>query len=100
LKSVVIEVCGTMLLDVYTDDPTLSVMVIDWDTEGHEPGDCYVHNVKDGDQERLVLVVPGYPTLLLDKMPESTRQAVLQTANDLLTPPSTHDTDRCTRRIG
>ena len=82
-----------MLIDVYTDDPDLSVLVIDWDTDGHEPGDCYVHKVKDNGQERLVLVVPRYPTVPLNKMPESTQLAVIQTATDILTATPTHDTD-------
>ena len=61
MKTVVIEVCGSMLVDVYTDDPVF-VLLVDWDSEGYEPGDCYVRQVKDGDQDRLVLAVPGYPT--------------------------------------
>jgi hypothetical protein len=85
VKTVVIEICGSMLLDVYSDDP-LFVLLVDWDSEGYEPGDCYVRQVKDGDQDRLVLAVPGYPTTPLAKMPEATRRVVEQVAIDLMTP--------------
>ena len=92
MKTVVIEICGSMLLDVYTDDPVF-VLLVDWDTEGYEPGDCYVRQVKDGDQERLVLAVPGYPTTPLARMPEATRKAVEQVALGLSTPAAGADTD-------
>jgi hypothetical protein len=88
----VIEICGSMLVDVYTDDPVF-VLLVDWDAEGYEPGDCYVRRVKDGDQDRLVLAVPGYPTAPLAKMPEATRKAVEQVALGLLTPADLSDTD-------
>lgn len=85
MKTVVIEICGSMLVDVYTDDPVF-VLLVDWDADGYEPGDCYVRQVKDGDQERLVLAVPGYPTAPLAKMPEATRRAVEQVALGLVAP--------------
>jgi hypothetical protein len=92
VKTVVIEVCGSMLIDVYSDDPVF-VLLVDWDSEGYEPGDCYVCRVKDGDQERLVLGVPGYPITPLARMPEATRKAVEQVALGLLTPAAGADTD-------
>ena len=92
MKTVVIEICGSMLLDVYSDDPVF-VLLVDWDSEGYEPGDCYVRRVRDGDQERLVLAVPGYPTTPLARMPEATRRAIEQVALDLLTPTAGGDTD-------
>lgn len=92
MKTVVIEICGSMLVDVYTDDP-LFVLLVDWDSEGYEPGDCYVRQVKDGDQERLVLAVPGYPTTPLAKIPEATRRVVEQVALGLLTPASGENTN-------
>jgi hypothetical protein len=92
VKTVVIEICGSMLLDVYTDDP-LFVLLVDWDSEGYEPGDCYVRRVKDGDQDRLVLAVPGYPTAPLAKMPEATRRAIEQVALGLLTPATGENTN-------
>jgi len=92
VKTVVIEICGSMLVDVYTDDPVF-VLLVDWDSEGYEPGDCYVRRVKDGDQDRLVLAVPGYPTAPLAKMPEATRRAIEQVALGLLTPAGGADTD-------
>lgn len=92
MKMVVIEVCGSMLVDVYTDDPVF-VLLVDWDADGYEPGDCYVRRVKDGDQERLVLAVPGYPTAPLAKMPEATRRVVGQVARGLLTRTRSDDTD-------
>jgi hypothetical protein len=49
-----------MPVDVCSDDPDLFVMRIDRDADGYEPGDCHVRRGKDGDQERLVLAVPGY----------------------------------------
>jgi hypothetical protein len=85
VKTVVIEIGGSMLVDVYSDDPVF-VLLVDWDSEGYEPGDCYVRRVKDGDQERLVLAVPGYPTAPLARMPEATRKAVEQVALGLVTP--------------
>jgi hypothetical protein len=88
VKTVVIEICGSMLLDVYCDDPVFVLLV-----EGYEPGDCYVRRVKDGDQERLVLTVPGYPITPLSKMPEATRKAVEQVALGLVTPAAGENTN-------
>lgn len=92
MKTVVIEICGSSLIDVFTDDPVF-VLLVDWDSEGYEPGDCYVRRVRDGEQERLVLAVPGYPTTPLAKMPEATRRAVEQVALGLVTPAALTDTD-------
>ena len=92
MKTVVIEICGSMLVDVYADDPVF-VLLVDWDADGYEPGDWYVRQVKDGDQERLVLAVPGYPTTPFAKMPEATRKAVEQVALGLLTPAAVTDTE-------
>jgi hypothetical protein len=92
VKTVVIDICGSMLVDVYTDDPVF-VLLVDWDSEGYEPGDCYVRRVKDSDRDRLVLAVPGYPTAPLAKMPEATRRAVEQVALGLVTPAALSDTD-------
>ena len=87
MKTVVIEICGSMLIDVYSDDPVF-VLLVDWDADGYEPGDCYVRRVNDGGEERLVLAVPGYPVTPLAKMPEATRRVVEQVADDLVTPAS------------
>lgn len=92
MKTVVIVICGSMLLDVYSDDPVF-VLLVDWDAEGYEPGDCFVRQVRDGGEERLVLAVPGYPITPLAKMPEATRRAVEQVALGLLTPAAGADTD-------
>lgn len=92
MKTVVIEICGSMLVDVYSDDPVF-VLLVDWDSEGYEPGDCYVRQVKDGGQERLVLAVPGYPTTPLAKMPEATRKAVEQVVLSLVTPAAGENTN-------
>ena len=93
MKTVVIEICGSVLVDVYTDDPVF-VLLVDWDSEGYEQGDCYVRQVKDGDQERLALGVPGYPTTPLAKMPEATRRVVEQVALSLVTPAAGENTNR------
>lgn len=97
MKTVVIEICGSMLIDVYSDD-SLFVLLVDWDAEGYEPGDYFVRRVKDGDRDRLVLAVPGYPTTPLAKMSEATRKVVEQVANDLMTPAAGADTDGEIRR--
>ncbi|MFO0847583.1 MAG: hypothetical protein U0871_03345 [Gemmataceae bacterium] len=73
---IVIEVGGGNACEVYADDPSLEVVLVDWDTSGFEPGDQFVHAVGEGGGERLVLVVPGYPTARPDKMPDDTRSAL------------------------
>jgi hypothetical protein len=73
---IVIEVGGGNACEVYADDPSLEVVLVDWDTSGFEPGDKFVHAVGEGDGERLVLVVPGYPTADPAKMPDDTRSAL------------------------
>ncbi len=73
---IVIEVSGGCYCEVYTDDPALEVVLVDWDTSGFEPGDKFVHAVVEGEAERLVLVVPGYPTTNPGKMPDDTRRAL------------------------
>jgi hypothetical protein len=73
---IVIEVGGGNACEVYCDDPDTEVVLVDWDTSGFEPGDQFVHGVGDGGDERLVLVVPGYPTADPAKMPDDTRRAL------------------------
>lgn len=75
-NKIVIEVCGGATCEVYCDDPSIEVVLVDWDTSGFEPGDHFVHAVGEGDSERLVLVVPTYPTTKTDKMTADTRLAL------------------------
>lgn len=35
---IVIEINGGVVQEVYADDPAVTVVVVDWDTEGSEPG--------------------------------------------------------------
>ena len=48
MRTIVIEVSGGVLVDVYTDDPDLSVLLVNWDVDGYEPGDYYVRQIRDG----------------------------------------------------
>ncbi|MEO2089795.1 MAG: hypothetical protein ABGY75_09910 [Gemmataceae bacterium] len=73
---IVIEVGGGNACEVYSDDPRLEVVLVDWDTAGVEPGDQFVHTVGEPGGGRLVLVVPGYPTARPEKMPDDTRSAL------------------------
>ena len=73
---IVIEVCGGTYCEVYADDPSVEVVLVDWDTAGFEPGDYFVHAVGEGDNERLVLVVPGYSSIRTSKLPNDTRRAL------------------------
>lgn len=73
---IVIEVGGGNACEVYADDPSLEVVLVDWDTAGAEPGDPFVHTVGETGDGRLVLVVPGYPTARPEKMPDDTRSAL------------------------
>lgn len=76
---IVIEVNGGMSCEVYCDDPSLEVVLIDWDTTGFELGDHFIHEVED---EQTVLVVPEYPTTRTGKLSDQTL-AALQRARPL-----------------
>lgn len=43
---IVIEVNGGVVQEVYSNDPNVTVVIVDWDTEGAEPGNGN-HGVKD-----------------------------------------------------
>ena len=71
---IVIEVNGGVVQEVYSDDP-VTVVVVDWDTEGSEPGGSNYLVMDDMGYEHLAhaAIVKPTPT---DMLPVETKAAV------------------------
>jgi hypothetical protein len=72
-KQIVIEINGGMSCEIYSDDPDIEVVLIDWDTTGFDLGDHFIHEIEDG---LTVLVVPEYPTTRTGKLSDQTLTAL------------------------
>jgi hypothetical protein len=68
----VINVSGGVVQDVYTDDPAIDVILVDWDTEGCEPDGLVEIAAAGGALAHAVV----YPTASLNDMPDDMREAV------------------------
>jgi hypothetical protein len=72
-KQVVIEVRNEQFCEVFTDDPSLEIVLVDWNNGSFERGDHFVHEIEPN---QLVLTVPHYPTTRISKLPDQTRCAL------------------------
>lgn len=72
---IVIEVNGGVVQEVYSDDPAVTVIIVDWDTEGSESDDSN-HVVEDDvGNEHLAHAAVVEPTPI-HMLPVETRAAV------------------------
>ncbi len=71
MPRVIVEVQGGLVQEVYCDDPSVEVVLVDWDTEGCEPDADDLVTVGDD----LVRAVPFQTTPAKD-MPPETAEAV------------------------
>ena len=76
---VIVEVQGGVLQAVYSDRPT-KIVLVDWDTEGCQPGEPNLVTVQDAaGTEHLVWAVE-FPPAPLGKMPAETQEAALKSS--------------------
>lgn len=72
---IVVEINGGVVQEVYSDDLAITVVVVDWDTEGSEPGNGnYVVEDEMGN-EHLAHAAIAKPTPV-EMLPTETRAAV------------------------
>lgn len=74
-RKIVIEINGGVVQEVYSDDPAVTVVVVDWDTEGSEPSnDNHVVTDEMG-HEHLAHAAVIEPTPV-DMLPVETKAVV------------------------
>lgn len=73
-RKIVIEVNGGVVQEVYTDDPAVTVVMVDWDTEGSEPGNGNYVVEDDMGNEHLAHAAVVKPTPI-DMLPVETNAA-------------------------
>jgi hypothetical protein len=73
MPRVIVEVRGGVVQEIYADDPSIEVVLLDWDTEGCDPAHDGLAKVDD-DLVRAV-IFPASPTT---EMPPDTADAVRQ----------------------
>lgn len=72
---IVIEVNGGVVQEVYSNDPAVTVIVVDWDTDGAEPGNGnYIVTDELGNKHFAHAVIVN-PTSI-DMLPMETKSAV------------------------
>lgn len=74
-SKIIIEVDGGVVQEVYCDDPNVTVVLVDWDTEGCSPderGLITVHD--DSGRERLARVIE-LPTATIESLARDTQEA-------------------------
>jgi hypothetical protein len=72
---IVVEINGGCVQEVYSDDPAVTVVVVDWDTDGSEPGDGNYFVEDDLGNEHLAHTAVFEPTPV-ELLPIETRAAV------------------------
>ena len=72
---IVIEVSGGMVQAVYCDAPEVTVVLVDWDTDGGEPSNG-THFVRDKFGTKHLVLSVEFPKSPMDVMPQETRAAV------------------------
>ena len=81
---VVLDISGGVLQDVFSSDPSISVVVCDWDTEGCSPSDMGIVEVP-ADRGTQLANVAEYPVLPLTDLVGTETEAALKAAGLELT---------------
>ena len=78
-RTIVLDVSGGVLQDVFSSDPAISVILVDWDTEGCAPSDDGIVEIPDGQGSTLANVVE-YPVSPLEELAGTEIEAALKAA--------------------
>jgi hypothetical protein len=76
--TIIIEVRGGVVQEVYCDDPEVAVVLVDWDTGGEPEEDTYVVEDDLGNEHRAQAV--NVPTTPMNLLPHETQSAVEATS--------------------
>lgn len=68
---IVIEVVGGVVQDLYCDHPDVVAVIVDWDTEGSEPG-THAYAVEDEDGNEHLAFAEVIPATPMEKLPLET----------------------------
>ena len=77
---IVLNISGGVLQDVFGSDPTITVALVDWDTEGCDPSDNGIVEIPDGRGDTQLANVAEYPVLPLEEFMGTETEAALKAA--------------------
>ena len=77
---IVLNISGGVLQDVFSSDPTIAVVLVDWDTEGGSPSENGVVEFPDGQGGTQLANVAEYPVLPLEELAGTETDAALKAA--------------------
>jgi len=85
---VVLNISGGVLQDVFGLDPAITVVLVDWDTEGCSPSDNGIVEIADGRGSTQLANVAEYPVSPLEELAGTDTEAALKAAGLELTQPA------------
>jgi hypothetical protein len=93
---VVLNISGGVLQDVFSSEPTITVVLVDWDTEGCDPTENGIVEILDGHGGTQLAAVAEYPVSPLEQLADTDTEAALQAAGLAMT--QSADSDRTLAR--
>ena len=93
---IILNISGGVLQDVFSSDPAITAMLVDWDTEGCDPSDKGIVAVPDGRGSTQLAHVAECPVCPLEELAGTESEAALKVAGLDLTQPA--DSDRTVAR--
>jgi hypothetical protein len=93
---IVLNVSGGVLQDVFSSDPAVTLLLVDWDTEGCDPSDNGIVEIPDGRGSTQLAHVAECPVCPLEELAGTETEAALKAAGLALTLPA--DSDRTVAR--
>ena len=93
---IVLNVSGGVLQDVFSSDPAVTLLLVDWDTEGCDPSDNGIVEIPDGRGGTQLAHVAECPVDPLKGLAGTETEAALKAAGLDLTQPA--DSDRTVAR--
>jgi hypothetical protein len=94
--TIILNISGGVLQDVFGSDPAITVALVDWDTEGCDPSDNGIIEIPDGRGGTQLANVAEYPVQPLEQLTGTETEAALKAAGLELTQPT--DSDRTAAR--
>jgi len=91
---VVLNISGGVLQDVFGSDPTITVVRVDWDTEGCSPSDNRIVEITDGHGHTQLADVAEYNVSSLEELAGTDTEAALNAAKLELTQPDNRTVTR------
>jgi len=88
---IVLNISGGVLQDVFSSDPAMTAMLVDWDTEGCDSSDGGITEIPDGRGGTQPAHVAEYPVCPLEELAGTETEAALKAAGLELTEPANCD---------